>query len=221
MSRIRAIAMLVGSLVASVLIRGCKGGPPPPPELTVTAVNPGTGPLAGGTSVTITGTNFLNVTSVTIGGTALGSRTVLSAAEITGTTPTATSPGATDVVVTSSRHGSGTCRGCFTYGSGSGAGGQIAFMSLRDGNWEIYVMNADGSALRNLTSSPADDAIQTWSPDGSKIAFATNRDGNWEIYVVNADGSGARNLTNEPGYDDRSEERRVGKECRSRWSPYH
>src|SRR5207247_8089948 len=150
----------------------------------------------------ITGTNFISVTSVTIGGNALGSRTVLTAADIICTTPTATSAGAKDVVVTSSSHGSGTCTGCFSYESGSGAGGQIAFMSLRDGNWEIYVMNADGSGVRNLTSSPADDAIQTWSPDGSKIAFATNRDGNWEIYVVNANGSGARNLTNNPANDD-------------------
>ena len=191
--------MLAGSLVATLVTLGCNDVIPPPPELTVTAVNPGTGPLAGGTSVMITGTNFINVTSVTIGGNALGSRTVLSATEITGTTPTATSPGAKDVVVTSSSHGSGTCTGCFSYESGSGAGGQIAFMSLRDGNWEIYEMNADGSGLWNLTSSPADDAIQSWSPDGSKIAFATNRDGNWEIYVVNADGSGARNLTTDPG----------------------
>src|SRR5439155_972080 len=173
-----------------------------PPEITVTAVDPGTGPLAGGTSVTITGTNFVNVTSVTIGGNALGSRTVLSAAEITGTTPTATSPGAKDVVVTSSSHGSGTCTGCFSYESGSGAGGQIAFMSLRDGNWEIYVMNADGSGARNLTSGPGYDARPAWSPDGAKIAFETNRDGNREIYVMNADGSGAHNLTNNPAYDD-------------------
>src|SRR5436309_15580142 len=202
MSRMRAIAMLAGSLVATLVTPGCNDIVPSRPALTDTAVSPGAGPLAGGASVTITGTNFLNVSSVTIGGNALGSRTVLSAPEITGTTPTATSPGAKDVVVTSSSHGSGTCRGCFTYGSGSGAGGQIAFMSLRDGNWEIYLMNADGSGFWNLTGNPADDGSPAWSPDGSRIAFATNRDGNWEIYVVNADGSGAVNLTNDPGSDE-------------------
>src|SRR3989442_15697115 len=115
MSRIRAIAMLVGSLGATLVTPGCNDVTPPPPELTVTAVDPGTGPLAGGTSVTIMGTNFINVTSVTIGGNAPGSRAGLSATEITSTTPTPASPGAKDVVVTSSRHGSGTCRGCFTY----------------------------------------------------------------------------------------------------------
>ncbi|MBI4419465.1 MAG: IPT/TIG domain-containing protein, partial [Gemmatimonadetes bacterium] len=85
------------------------------PVVTVTSITPGAGPLTGGTSVTIAGTNFVDVTSVTIGGTDLGGRTVVSATEITGTTPAAASLGATDVVVTSSSHGSGTCNGCFTY----------------------------------------------------------------------------------------------------------
>jgi alpha-tubulin suppressor-like RCC1 family protein len=85
------------------------------PSVTVTAVSPASGPLAGGTSVTITGTNFANVISVTIDGVELASRTVVSATEITGTTPTATAAGAKDAVVTSSSHGSGTCVSCFTY----------------------------------------------------------------------------------------------------------
>ncbi|HEV8382306.1 MAG TPA: IPT/TIG domain-containing protein, partial [Gemmatimonadales bacterium] len=83
--------------------------------LTVTAVSPASSSLAGGTSVTITGSNFINVTSVTIGGNELGSRTVVSSTQITGTTPAASSPGAKDVVVTSSSQGSGTCSGCFGY----------------------------------------------------------------------------------------------------------
>jgi alpha-tubulin suppressor-like RCC1 family protein len=90
------------------------------PQVTVTAVTPASGPLAGATSVTITGTNFANVTSVTIGGSELGSRTVVSATEITGTTPASSSAGAQDVVVTSSSHGGGTCVGCFTYVSRMG-----------------------------------------------------------------------------------------------------
>jgi hypothetical protein len=48
--------------------------------------------------------------------------------------------------------------------------GRIAFVSDRDGNDEIYVMNADGSNQVRLTHSPADDWGHTWSPDGSKIA---------------------------------------------------
>jgi Tol biopolymer transport system component len=75
-------------------------------------------------------------------------------------------------------------------------GGRIAFVSDRDGNEEIYVMNADGSGQTNLTNHPARDYVPSWSPDGALIAFASERDGNSEIYVMNADGGGQTNLTN-------------------------
>ena len=74
--------------------------------------------------------------------------------------------------------------------------GKIIFQSKIDGNWEIYVMNADGNNQTRLTDNSADDVYPTWSPDGTKIAFHSNRDGNWEIYVMNADGSNQINLTN-------------------------
>jgi alpha-tubulin suppressor-like RCC1 family protein len=112
----RAIAT-VGLLLASVLTPGCNDSDPndPRPLITLTGVSPSSGPMAGGTSVTITGTNFSDVTGVTIGGSELGSRTVVSPIQITGTTPPSTSSGAKDVVVTSSSRGSDTCSGCFSY----------------------------------------------------------------------------------------------------------
>jgi Tol biopolymer transport system component len=73
-------------------------------------------------------------------------------------------------------------------------GRKIAFVSDRDGNSEIYVMNANGSGQRSLTRNPAYDADPAWSPDGRKIAFVSNRDGNYGVYVMNADGSGQRRL---------------------------
>ena len=73
--------------------------------------------------------------------------------------------------------------------------GCIAFQSNRDGNYEIYVMNADGSGQTDLTNNPAYDWTSAWSPDGTKIAFSSNRDGNKEIYVMNADGSSPTRLT--------------------------
>jgi hypothetical protein len=80
-------------------------------------------------------------------------------------------------------------------------GTKIAVASNRDGNWEIYVVNADGSASQRLTNNPASDLRPRWSPDGTKIAFQTNRDGNQEIYSMNPDGSGQTNLTNNPAND--------------------
>ncbi len=74
--------------------------------------------------------------------------------------------------------------------------GPIAFHSVRDGDYEIYVMNADGSGQTNLTSNGAQDIYPAWSSDGTKIAFTSSRDGNGEIYVMNADGTGQTRLTN-------------------------
>jgi TolB protein len=75
-------------------------------------------------------------------------------------------------------------------------GKQIAFMSGRDGNPEIYAMNVDGSNLRRLTNNQAGDSSPTWSPSGSQIAFTSDRTGKAQIYVMNSsDGSGVRRLT--------------------------
>ena len=81
-------------------------------------------------------------------------------------------------------------------------GRTIVFVSWRDGNGEVYAMDADGSSPRNLTQDPAKDAGPAWSPDGRRIAFVSWRDGNSEIYVMNADGSGKRNLTRDRASDD-------------------
>ncbi len=79
-------------------------------------------------------------------------------------------------------------------------GRRIAFVTDRDGNFEIYVMNADGSGQRNLTRKPGFDSDPVWSPDARKIAFVSSAgDGKGpprrqEIYVMSADGSGLRTL---------------------------
>lgn len=82
-------------------------------------------------------------------------------------------------------------------------GQKIVFVSLRDGNWEIYVMDRDGRNQHNLTNNPGDqrtgvDWEPSWSPDGSQIAFTSFRDGNGEIYVMNPDGANLRKLTSSP-----------------------
>ncbi len=82
---------------------------------------------------------------------------------------------------------------------GDVAPGRVLFTSRRDGNWEVYVADADGSNPRNLTNNSAEDEPSAASRDGKKIAFRTHRDGTWEIYSMNADGSGVRRLTDGEG----------------------
>jgi len=82
-------------------------------------------------------------------------------------------------------------------------GRRIAFTSRRDGNYEVYLMNADGTGQQNLTRNAADDHVHVgaWSPDGRRLVFHSNRGGNRDIYVMAADGSGQRNLTRNPAAD--------------------
>lgn len=76
-------------------------------------------------------------------------------------------------------------------------GTKLAFASNRSGNFEIYVMSAEGTGLVRLTTAAAADRYPAWSPDGTRIAFVSERDGAWQIYVMNVDGSGATRLGTE------------------------
>lgn len=81
-------------------------------------------------------------------------------------------------------------------------GTRIAFSSFRDGNWEIYVMHADGQNQQRLTQSGGEvDRAPAWSPDGTRIAFSSERDGNSDIYVMNADGTNKVRLTEHAAID--------------------
>ena len=67
-------------------------------------------------------------------------------------------------------------------------------------DYDIYRVNADGSGIRALTSSPGYDAEPTIRPDG-RIVFTSVRDGDMEIYSMAADGSDVKRLTHRPGPD--------------------
>jgi TolB protein len=79
--------------------------------------------------------------------------------------------------------------------------GKILFSSDRDGNYEIYLMNPDGTGLVNLTKNPGADYTPRWSQDRSQIVFVSERDGDPEIYVMNPDGSNQRRVTHDKGRD--------------------
>ena len=90
-------------------------------------------------------------------------------------------------------------------------GARIAYVSLRTGDWEIWIINrATGNETR-LATHPAIDEFPSWSPDSKQVAFVSERDGKPALWVVNADGSGGpRRLTEEAIRMDSSN---------LRWSP--
>lgn len=73
---------------------------------------------------------------------------------------------------------------------------QIVFASNREGNYDIYVMNTDGSGLANLTAHEADDTQPTWSPDRQRIAFVSDRGDNETVYLLQMSTLDVRPLTN-------------------------
>jgi Tol biopolymer transport system component len=80
-------------------------------------------------------------------------------------------------------------------------GKKVVFTSYRGGNADIYLMNANGGGVTQLTNSSGEDEAASWSPNGQQLIFASNRDGNYEIYLMNADGSGQARLTEQPSQE--------------------
>jgi Tol biopolymer transport system component len=77
-------------------------------------------------------------------------------------------------------------------------GTKVAFgeaPSGNDNNYEVSVVNVDGSGYANLTQSPGVDSAPSWSPDGARIAFTSARAGGFDIYTMKADGSDVQRVT--------------------------
>lgn len=83
-------------------------------------------------------------------------------------------------------------------------GRKIAFVRYHNSNYDIWVMDSDGTDAHNITDNPASDQNPSWSPDGTKIAFESDRDDFFrEIYVMDADGSNVVRRTDDDAYDGR------------------
>lgn len=77
-------------------------------------------------------------------------------------------------------------------------GERVAFSSVGATIEDIFIVNKDGTGLRNLTDDKAKDRLPRWSPDGNLITFYSNRTGKYEIWSVKPDGSDLRLLTDAP-----------------------
>ena len=80
----------------------------------------------------------------------------------------------------------------------------IAFTSNREGQPQIYVMNADGSGKKQVTSNRASNFAPFFHPDGRRIIFSSNVETrnekgrpSFHLYLVNDDGTGLERITTE------------------------
>ncbi|MCK6445800.1 MAG: DPP IV N-terminal domain-containing protein [Planctomycetes bacterium] len=87
------------------------------------------------------------------------------------------------------------------YASWSPDGKSLVYQSSAPGNFDLFTITVDGSAIRELVADPAHDITPVWSPDGKTIAFVSERTGNRDVYLVDSDGANLRNLTRDPAMD--------------------
>jgi TolB protein len=66
-------------------------------------------------------------------------------------------------------------------------GKRIAFVSARDGNLEIYFIDADGTGTRRITQHPDRDDFPVWHPDGRRLLVISERAGDSDLYMIDAD----------------------------------
>ncbi len=78
-------------------------------------------------------------------------------------------------------------------------GERLVYSSQGEKQEDIFVVNKDGTGLRQLTSDPHADRFPRWSPDGLSIAFYSDRGGRYEVWLINADGTNLRQLTSTSG----------------------
>ena len=186
MRRIFYLALLLPLVLG--LVSGCALFRPPLQSLIL---NPGSGAVL--TEVTVLGNGFgpsQGASVITFGGVP-ASVVSWSDTSITAKVPVIATPNGepNTIIVSVAVDGASIGTALFTVMRG------VLFVSERDANKEIYLMNPDGTNQANLTNHPESDDYPAWAPDGTKIAFHTSRNGQPDVYVMNADGTGATNLT--------------------------
>lgn len=77
--------------------------------------------------------------------------------------------------------------------------GKIVYSSIISGNWDIWMMNADGTEQKQLTFDSRSNRLPAVSPDGQYVVFVSDRTGTDQIWRINSDGSNPQQLTNVDG----------------------
>jgi TolB protein len=73
---------------------------------------------------------------------------------------------------------------------------------MSDGNFDIFIINPDGSNMKRLTQENSNNEDPCWSPDGRFLVFSSNRDGGgYHLYLMNVNGQNQRRLTVLKGQD--------------------
>ncbi|MCB0165495.1 MAG: PD40 domain-containing protein [Anaerolineae bacterium] len=83
----------------------------------------------------------------------------------------------------------------------SPVGEKIVYMANPNNNWDLFMVNSDGSNLQRLTDDPAIDGLPAWSPDGEWVAFISNRGDEWGLWILHvASGDLHQTTTFDNGY---------------------
>ena len=162
------------------------------PAPTVTAITPNSGTANGGTPVTITGTGFLAGATVSLGGTAATGVTVVNSTSITATTA-AHAAGAVSVVVTNTDAQSGTLNNGYTYTTGTGGGGTIAFVQMNAADPQTASASVPVAYLTAQTAGNLNVVAVGWNDTTSTVSSVTDTRGNTYIQAgTTTTGTGMR-----------------------------
>jgi hypothetical protein len=163
---------------------GCFSFVAPP---TVNAVSPTTGPAAGGTSITISGTGFISGAAVMLGGSAASGVTVVNPTTITATTPLHAS-GVVTLVVTNPDTQSATCAGCFTYVAAPTVSGISPNVGPVAGGTSITITGTGFNAGATVSiDGTAPTAVVVVDPTTITATTAANAAGTVMVVVTNPD----------------------------------
>jgi hypothetical protein len=186
--RFKILSGILAFLLVTVVLSGCKGSPEEPskPSPTVTSISPTSGPISGGTLVTITGSSFVAGVIVTFGGAGATGVNVASATSITATTPSHAA-GVVDVVVSLAGVWTSQLTGGFTYEEES---------RIKLGLWEGTLPSAPAGSGRlsfRVTSPTSLTFLSTKVPTFSNMSGCSET---WDqVVTINSDCTFSAKLT--------------------------